>query len=85
MELGKQRRIIEVTRRIRVGWISFGKMNNMLNNKDVPIGLRKRIFDSYTVPVLTYSDKIRNTNKRSRAKVTAEVQEMAKLKWNWGR
>lgn len=54
IHLGKPNQSAEVTRRIRLTWAAVGKLKNVIHNKDIPINLKRKVFNSCILPVMTY-------------------------------
>lgn len=51
--LGKQNQTAEITRRIRQGWIAYGKLAQVFKS-DISINLKKEVYDTCVLPVMTY-------------------------------
>lgn len=54
IKLGKENQNVEIKRRIQLAWVAFGNMNYIFKDKEVPINLKKKAYDSCILPVLTY-------------------------------
>ncbi|XP_045465548.1 uncharacterized protein LOC123674648 [Harmonia axyridis] len=52
--MGKQNQTAEITRRIRMTWVAVGKLRNVLRNPEIPINLKRKVFNTCILPVLTY-------------------------------
>lgn len=51
LKLVEQNQTTEKTRRMTLGRVSFSKMSNILKNEEVPINLRRKIFNPCFLPV----------------------------------
>jgi hypothetical protein len=54
IKLGKENQIAEIPRRIGLGWAAFGKLDHILKNKNVPLNLKRKVFETCVLPVITY-------------------------------
>lgn len=54
IRLGKDNQGAEISRRISLSWAAFGKLGVILNDTNVPINLKRKVFDSCVLPVATY-------------------------------
>lgn len=52
--LGKENQTEEIKRRTKLAWAAYGKLSFILRNKDIPIHLKTKVFDSCVLPVITY-------------------------------
>ncbi len=43
----------EIRRRIRMGWSAFGKQNLVMNS-NLPLSLKRKVYNKCILPVLTY-------------------------------
>ncbi len=46
----------EIRRRIRMGWIAFGKQN-LVMNRNLPLSLKRKVYKQCILPVLTYGSE----------------------------
>ena len=44
----------ETQLRIKAGWLVFGKYKEIFENKDIPINLKRKVFNQCILPTLTY-------------------------------
>ena len=44
----------ETQLRIKAGWLVFGKYKEIFENKDLPINLKRKVFNQCILPTLTY-------------------------------
>ena len=72
---------MELSRRIKLGWFAFGKLGFILRNKNIPLHLKKKIFEVCILPVLTYGLETMSLTKRSaqRLQVTQRAMERSML------
>ena len=47
----------EVLRRIKSGWSCFGRHKEILCNKNIPMSLRRRVYDQCVLPTMTYGSE----------------------------
>ncbi|KAJ8871273.1 hypothetical protein PR048_027581 [Dryococelus australis] len=87
---------IDIFRRIKLGWQAFGKHSIVLKS-NMPINLKKTVYDQCALPVLTYGcetwplnrltkGKLRTAQRameRSITKVEDILQKTTTLKWQW--
>jgi len=52
--LGKENQTAEITGRIRLTWAAVGKLGTTLRKPTLPINLKKKVFNTCVLPVLTY-------------------------------
>lgn len=53
MKLEKQNQTAEVTRRIGISWVAFGKLHHVFKNPKITINLKEKIYDACVLPVAT--------------------------------
>ena len=47
----------EVAIRIRNAWFAFGKYRDIFQDKDLPMTLKKRVFNQSILPIMTYGSQ----------------------------
>jgi len=61
--MGKENQTAEIKRRIKLTWIAFGKLN-IVKNPDIPINLKRKIFNACILPVATYGLETKALTKK---------------------
>ena len=79
--LGKENQRAEITRRIALAWAAFGKLTYILKNPEVPINLKRKVYNSCILPVATYGLETMalTVKSASRLRVTQRAMERAML------
>jgi Reverse transcriptase (RNA-dependent DNA polymerase) len=79
--LGKENQWAEVTRRIALTWAAFGKLTHILKNPDIPINLKRKVYNSCILPVTTYGMETMTLTVKTanRFRVTQRAIERAML------
>lgn len=54
IKLGKENQTAEINRRTGLAWAAFSRMAYILKNHDVPISLKRKIYNTCILPVATY-------------------------------
>lgn len=54
VKLGKENQTREIRRRIGAAWAAFGKLKHILKNNDIPINLKRKVYETCILPVQTY-------------------------------
>lgn len=54
IRLGRDNQTCEIQRRIGLGWAAFGRLRETFKNKEIPICLKRRVFEQCVAPVITY-------------------------------
>ena len=62
----------EILTRIKAGWRNFGIHKDLLTNKDIPMSLRKRIFDQCVLTTIVYGSETWKTHETEQKLVTTE-------------
>ncbi|KAF2903177.1 hypothetical protein ILUMI_03006 [Ignelater luminosus] len=57
--------IDKITRRINLGWLVFGKLAYIIKDKDIPNGLKPKVYNQYVISVISYGCKTWHLTKRS--------------------
>ena len=80
MKLGLDNQTAEVKRRIGLGWAAFGKLRLIFKSK-MNNSLKRKVFDSCVLPVLTYGAETLTLTKASENKlrVTQRAMERSML------
>ena len=80
-KLGKENQIGEITRRIRLGWAAFGNLSYVLRNTEIPINLKKKVFNACILPVMAYGlETMAITSKKAgKLRVAQRTMERAIL------
>lgn len=81
IKLGRQNQTADLNRRTGLAWAAFSKMKHILKNKDVPLCLKKKVFNACILPVFTYGIETCTLSKASASKlaVTQRAMERAML------
>ena len=72
----------KIDERIRAGWNSFGKHKEILQNKEIPTNLKKRVFDQCILPTLTYGCQTWKINKGTIRKIRTAQRKMERKMLN---
>ena len=59
----------EIKRRITLGCKSFGRASAILKNKDMPIVLKRQVYDQCILPTVTYGSETWNLTKQQTLKL----------------
>lgn len=54
IKLGKENQTAEIKRRVRLTWAAAGKLSHVLRNRTIPINLKRKVFNTCLLPVMTY-------------------------------
>jgi hypothetical protein len=66
----------EVLRRIKSGWSCFGRHKEILCNKNIPMSLRRRVYDQCVLPTMTYGSETWSTTKYLESKLQSAQRAM---------
>ena len=66
----------EIYARIRAGWSCFGKNKEILQDKQLPISLKKQVMDQCILPTMTYGCQIWSLNKQMTNKLRTSQKAM---------
>ena len=69
----------EVKRRIQLAWAKFGKLTLIFRDKDLPISLKKQIFNQCIIPVLSYGAETWTTTKKLEKKLRVTERAMERI------
>lgn len=84
IRIGRDNQTCEINRRIGLTWAAFGKLGYVLRS-EIPICLKRKIYDHCILPVLTYGAETLTLTKAScnRIRVTQRRMERAMLGLSW--
>jgi len=60
---------LEVKRRITLGWQAFGRASSIFKSKDMPIVLKRQVYDQCITPTVTYGAETWNLTKKQTLKL----------------
>jgi len=66
----------EVMRRIKSGWSCFGRHKDILCNKNVPMSLRRKVYNQCVLPTMTYGSETWSTTKHLERKLHSAQRAM---------
>ena len=66
----------EIYTRIRAAWSCFGKNKEILQDKQLPISLKKQVMDQCILPTMTYSCQLWSLNKQTTNKLRTAQRAM---------
>ena len=69
----------EVKRRIQLSWAKFGKLGFIFRDKDLPLSLKKPIFNQCIIPVLSYGSETWTTTKKLEKKLRVTERAMERI------
>ena len=75
----------EIKRRITMGWQSFGRASSILKNQDIPICLKRQVYDQCITPTVTYGAETWNLTKKQALKLRTmqRAHERVMLNITW--
>lgn len=76
IKLGKDNQRAEIPRRIGMSWTAFRKLRFILTNKDVPINLKTKVYNTCVLPVTTYGLETMTLTKESARKLQRTQRAM---------
>jgi hypothetical protein len=76
IKLGKENQTAELSRRIGLSWAAFGKLQHILKNKEVPISLKTKVYDTCILPVTTYGLETMSLTAKSQQKLKCVQRAM---------
>lgn len=62
-------------KRIQLTWTAFGKLNYIFKS-NIPLSLKKKVFDQYILPVLTYGSETWTLSKKMINRIQATQRRM---------
>lgn len=80
IKLGKENQTTEISRRIKLGWAAFGKLNFIFKSK-IPNSLKRDVYNKCVLPVMTYGLETMTMTARSvnRLRVSQRAMERAMM------
>ncbi|XP_045476244.1 uncharacterized protein LOC123681898 [Harmonia axyridis] len=74
---GKENQILENGRRMRLAWAAFGKLSFIFKDKNVPLLLKRKAYDSYDTTLVSHAKTLKTC--------TRKLQELLDELSNWFR
>lgn len=65
IKLAKENQADEMKRRKGLTWTVFGRLSHILKNKEIPLNLKRKVFDTCILPVATWCFETITMTKRS--------------------
>lgn len=80
IRLGRDNQTAEICRRVSLTWAAFGKLRDVFKS-DIPVCLKRRVFDQCVLPVMTYGAETLTLTKKTikRIRVTQRAMERSML------
>ena len=72
----------EVLLRIKAGWMNFGRHKHMLTDKNIPMSLRKKLFNQCVLSTMTYGSETWSITKELEQKLTTTQRAMERKMMN---
>ena len=72
----------EVAIRIRNAWFAFGKYRDIFQDKDLPMTLKKRVFNQSILPIMTYGCQTWSLTKELSSKLQTTQRSMERKMLN---
>ena len=69
----------EIRKSIRLGWAAFGKVENILKNNNTSMAIKKKVFNEYVLPVMTYDSYTRALNNTIMEKLAVAQRNMVQI------
>jgi len=69
----------EVNRRIQLAWVKFGKLDFIFRDQDLPISLKKQVFNQCIIPVLSYGAETWTTTRKLEKKLRVTERAMERI------
>ena len=69
----------EMKRRIGQGWSAFGKLNNIMRDKIVPMRLKRKAFNECILPVMTHGCEIWSLSNTQLEKLITTQRKMERI------
>jgi len=81
VKLGKDSEDSEIPRRLKLSWDAFKELEYVLRNPEIPMDLKREVYNKLILPVTTYGLETLPITKRSadRLKTTQNIMERAML------
>ena len=69
----------EINRRIQLAWAKFGKLSFIFGDQELPISLKKQLFDQCIIPVLSYGADTWTTTIKMKKKLRVTERAMERI------
>ena len=69
----------EVNRRIQLAWVKFGKLSFIFRDEELPLALKRPIFNQCIIPVLSYGSETWTTTKRLEKKLNVTERAIERI------
>ena len=69
----------EIKRRITLGWAAFSKVYDLMRSKKTSIEIKRRIFNEYILPVMTYGSETWSLNEIATNKLAVAQRKMERI------
>ena len=79
IRLGRENQTCENFRRMRLAWTAFGRLKSLVFGTDIPVCLKRKVFDQYVLPVMTYGAETLTTKSIKKIQVTQRAKERSML------
>lgn len=79
IKLGKENQTAEVNRRVRMTWAATGKLGMILKNHNIPINLKRKVFNACILPVMTYGMETMTLTIKSANKLRTTQRAIERL------
>lgn len=81
IKLGKENQTSEINRRVRLSWAAYGNLGHILKNRNIPINLKRKVYDACILPVSTYGLETTTLTQKSaeRLRTTQRAMERSML------
>ena len=63
----------EINLRIALGWQAFGRASAIFKNKDIPIVIKRQVYDRFILPTVTYGSETWNLTQRAHEKIMINI------------
>ena len=72
----------EVLRRIKAGWSCFGRHKDILCNRNIPMSLRRKVYNQCVLPTMTYGSETWSLTKYLETKLQSAQRAMERQMLN---
>lgn len=81
LRIGRDNQTCEISRRIKLSWAAFGKLRNTVFKTNIPVCLKRKVFEQCVLPVLTYGAETLTLTRKSveKIRVTQRAMERSML------
>jgi len=69
----------EVKRRIALGWAAFGKVDNIMRSRNANMKVKRKVFNEYILPVMTYGSETWALNNAMEEKLSVNQCKMERI------